>query len=72
MTKIANNEIGADSIFSCNPGNTTGGKDVNGDTLRPAFFGLTYELEHGKAAVAGNQLDAPKVEISGRTPRSEK
>jgi hypothetical protein len=64
--------MGDNSFVKWNPSNLDGGKDVNGNTTRPAFVGLAHELGHGKAIAEGNQPDKPLQGVSGRTPRSER
>jgi RHS repeat-associated protein len=40
--------LGSDSTISYNPNKTTGGKNVNNSTQRPAEIGLAHELGHAR------------------------
>jgi hypothetical protein len=44
---------GSDATISYNPDKTTGGKDVNNSTERPAEIGLAHELGHARNMANG-------------------
>ena len=66
------NKIPSDAVVSYNPSKTTGGKDINGSTERPAFVGLAHELGHAVAATKGQHSNATGVIAIGKTPPKER